>query len=78
VKIDLPKPTVRIERVTHSGGGITSPYAKPALAPVFVIGMREGGTITLSEEEALELHAALTTWVDDLPRTRKSLEDMLR
>jgi len=72
MKVDLPKPSVRVERVTHAGGGITSPYATPPLAPVFVIGMRDGGTITLSEEEALEVYSALVTWVEKLPAVKDS------
>jgi hypothetical protein len=78
MKIDLPRPAIRVERITHKGGGVTSPYARPPMAPVFVIGMRDGGTITLSEEEALELHVALSEWVDGLPGRKDRIADSLK
>lgn len=78
MKIELPKPRLEVRAITSSGGGVTSPYAKPPLAPVFVIHFGDGGRFTLDEHEAVELHAQLSAWVECLPASRQRLAAMVK
>lgn len=73
MKIELPKPRLEVRSVTSCGGGITSPYANPPFAPVFVVSFGEGGRFTLDEAEAVELHAQLSAWVDGLPDLKQRI-----
>lgn len=62
--IDLPTPDPVDEPATYFSPGVTSPYAEPPLQRVFILGMRDGGRITLSNREARDLHSELTKWVE--------------
>lgn len=64
MKIELPSPKPLEEAVKYLAPGVTSPYAHPPLERVFIIGMRDGGRITLSNAEARELHSELATWIE--------------
>lgn len=76
MKLEMPKPRTEVTRVTSSGGGVTSPYANPPLAPVFVVHFGHtghSGSLTLDESEAVELHAQLSAWVDALPERKRQI-----
>jgi hypothetical protein len=77
MKIELAKPRFEVRNITSLGGGVTSPYAKPPMAPVFVVHFGEG-RFTLDEAEALELHAQLSVWVDGLPDLKRRIEETIR
>lgn len=55
------------------GGGVTSPYADPPLAPCFVVSHGDGGRVTFDESEAIALHERLSKWVAELPDLRRRL-----
>lgn len=76
MKVEQSKPRSEIGRITSMGGGITSPYAKPPLAPVFVVSYGDGARFTLDEDEARELHAVLTQWIDEMPNRKQRIEAM--
>lgn len=73
MKLEKPKPRLGVHKITSLGGGVTSPYAKPPMAPVFVVSFGDGGRLTLDETEAVELHAQLSTWVDGLEGLKRRI-----
>lgn len=69
MKIELPARPI-LEPATYYSPGVTSPYADPPLAPVFIIGMRDGARITLDEDEARKLLEDLQRWADGLDQRK--------